>query len=106
MDAFATIRDRIAFSSEKMKKCNIFDSEKMFCDVYCFESGQEQKAHAHPESDKIYYVIEGAGEIRIGDETRRLKAGELAHAAPGVPHGVVNPGPDRLTILVFMAPKP
>ena len=56
-----------------------------------------------PRANKIYYVIEGAGEIQIGDETRRLETGDLAHAAPGIPHGVVNPGPGRLMILVFMA---
>ena len=29
------------FSSEKMKKNNIFQTPRLFCDVYCFEPGQE-----------------------------------------------------------------
>ena len=106
MSAFAKVGDRYRFASEKMQKQNLFDSERMFCDVYCFEPGQEQTAHAHAGSDKIYYVIEGSAEIRIGDETRRLDPGGIAHAAPGVAHGVLNPGPGRLALLVFMAPKP
>jgi len=106
MAAFATLKEKIAFSDDKMAKCNIFDSTGMFCDVYCFEPGQVQKPHAHEGSDKIYYVLEGAADVQIGDETRRLTSGALAHAGPGVPHGVTNPGPDRLTVLVFMAPKP
>ncbi|MDG2305588.1 MAG: cupin domain-containing protein [Candidatus Binatia bacterium] len=106
MTAFATLQEKIAFSAEKMAKCNIFDSANMFCDAYCFEPGQVQKAHAHDGSDKVYYVLDGVVEIQIGDDTRRLEAGELAHAGPGVPHGATNPGPERATVLVFMAPKP
>jgi quercetin dioxygenase-like cupin family protein len=106
VSAFVRVADRVAFSPEKMRKQSLFDSAGMFCDVYCFEPGQEQAAHAHAGSDKVYYVLEGAGDVRIGDEVRRLGAGEAAHAAPGVPHAVSNPGPGRLTVLVFMAPKP
>lgn len=29
------------FSCEKMKKNNIFQTTRLFCDVYCFEPGQE-----------------------------------------------------------------
>lgn len=105
-DRFLRVTERIAYSAQKMRKQNLFDSERMFCDVYCFEPGQEQSAHSHAGSDKIYYVIEGTADVRIGDETRRLEAGEAAHAPPEVPHGVVNPGPGRLAVLVFMAPKP
>jgi quercetin dioxygenase-like cupin family protein len=106
MSAFVDVKDRLAFSTEKMRKNNLFDSERMFCDVYCFEAGQTQTAHAHAGSDKIYYVIEGTAEIQVGGETRRMEAGGAAHAAPGEPHGISNPGPGRLSVLVFMAPKP
>ena len=106
MSAFADVLTRLGFSAEKMRKHNLFDSERMFCDVYCFEPGQAQAAHAHPASDKIYYVIAGSADVQIGEETRRLTAGGIAHAAPNVPHAVSNPGPERLSVLVFMAPKP
>lgn len=106
MTAFSTVDETARFSSEKMAKCNIFDSAHMFCDVYCFEPGQSQKAHAHEGSDKVYYVLEGSVDIEIGEETRRLEAGGLAHAAPGVSHGATNPGPGRAKVLVFMSPKP
>ncbi|MEW6272644.1 MAG: cupin domain-containing protein [Thermodesulfobacteriota bacterium] len=106
MSSFVDVKTRVAFSGDKMKKQNLFDSERMFCDVYCFEPGQTQAAHAHAGSDKIYYVLDGTAEIQIGDETRTVGPGSAAHAAPGVAHAVANPGPDRLTVLVFMAPKP
>ena len=106
MSAFAHVAEKLGFATDKMKKHNVFDSANMFCDVYCFEPGQAQTAHAHAGSDKVYYVLEGEADLQIGDETRRLGAGGLAHAGPGIAHGVTNPGPGRLTLLVFMAPKP
>ena len=57
-----------AFSSEKMKKTNLFDTERMFCDLYCFEPGQAQKPHAHDGEDKVLYVVVGVGFFRVGNE--------------------------------------
>ena len=94
------------FSGEKFQKVNLFETQRMFCDFYCFEPGQEQKAHTHAESDKIYYVVEGEGIFQVGEEERKLGPGYAVWAPPGKLHGVRNPGPDRLVTLVFMAPPP
>ena len=72
MDVFKDARAAAAFSAEKMKKVNLFDTERMFCDVYGLNAGQEQTAHAHAGSDKVYYVIDGSGHFRIGDEERTV----------------------------------
>src|SRR2546426_9674465 len=55
-----------AFNEQKMQKVNVFETERMFCDLYCFEPGQEQKTHTHAGADKIYYVLEGRGTFHIG----------------------------------------
>ena len=89
-----------------MAKNNLFDSPRMFCDLYCFESGQEQKRHSHENSDKVYVVMEGQARITIGGEERDLKTGEAVMVPPGVEHGVINHSTRKLVILVFMAPKP
>ena len=106
MDVFKQVTARIAFSSEKMKKVNLFTTDRMFCDVYCFEPGQEQTPHTHTGSDKIYYVLNGRATVRVGQETRELGAGDIAIAPSGAEHGVSNTSADQLTVLVFMAPKP
>jgi quercetin dioxygenase-like cupin family protein len=106
MNHFADVHAQATFSAGKMQKCNLFTTERMFCDVYCFEPGQEQAAHAHEGSDKVYYVIEGAARIRIGTDEHEVGPGATALAPSGVPHGVVNAGPGRVKLLVFMAPRP
>lgn len=106
MEVFKDITVHFRFAAEKMQKVNLFDTERMFCDVYCFEAGQEQTAHAHTSSDKIYYVLQGTARIRVAKETKELSPGGIALAPAGAEHGVTNPGPERLMLLVFMAPKP
>lgn len=100
------VRDAVSYSPEKLKKISLFDTDKFFCDIYCFEPGQSQKVHSHEGSDKIYYVLEGKGKVTVGTEERELGADEITLAPSGLDHGVFNHTNDKLVMLVFMAPKP
>lgn len=106
MGEFKKIGEVRQFGSEKMKKNGLFDTDRMFCDLYCFEPGQSQASHSHEGSDKIYLVMEGRGLFQIGGEERELGKDEIALAPSGQSHGVKNNGGERLVLLVFMAPKP
>ena len=106
MEKFKSIVEAMQFAPDKMKKNGLFETERLFCDLYCFEPGQAQKPHIHEGSDKIYFVLEGRGLFQIGQEEKELKENEIAIAPSGQRHGVNNPGPDRLVLLVFMAPRP
>jgi quercetin dioxygenase-like cupin family protein len=94
------------FSGEKMKKNNIFQTERFFCDVYCFEPGQEQKGHIHGEQDKVYLVLEGQGTFHVGNEKQVLGRWQGTMAPAGEEHGVKNHTAERLKVLVFVAPNP
>src|SRR3569832_1972119 len=91
-----------AFSPEKMKKTNLFDTKNLFFDLYCFEAGQAQKPHAHEGEDKVYFVLEGEGAFRIGTEEQTVKAYSAVLAPAGGDHGVTNRSSERLVVLVFM----
>jgi quercetin dioxygenase-like cupin family protein len=106
MENFQKIAAVKQFSMEKMKKNGIFETERFFCDLYCFEPGQTQPAHTHEGSDKVYFVIEGKGMFQVDGEERELGAGEIVLARSGHKHGVANKGNERLVVLVYMAPKP
>jgi mannose-6-phosphate isomerase-like protein (cupin superfamily) len=101
-----TLADFQQFSSEKMKKNNIFKTDRFFCDIYCFEPGQEQKSHIHGHQDKMYIVLEGQGTFQVGIEQRILLTGQCTMAPAGEEHGVKNHSSGRLKVLVFVAPNP
>lgn len=95
-----------AFSPEKLAKNNLFETEQMFCDLYCLEPGQAQKVHAHAGATKFYYVLEGECAFTLGEETRPLGPGGMAWSPPGEAHGVANTSTARAVLLVAMAPNP
>ena len=101
-----SIADAASFSEEKMKKNALFDSERLFYDLYCLLPGQSQKVHAHEGSDKVYYVLRGTGRFTVGDEERDLGNGHAVIARAGEQHGVRNETGEDLVLLVTMAPKP
>ena len=73
-----------------MKKNNMFQTPRFFCDIYCFEPGQEQKGHIHGEQDKVYLVLEGQGTFQVGSEKQVLGPGQGTMAPAGEEHGVKN----------------
>lgn len=101
-----TLTDLQQFSSQKMRKNNVFQTERFFCDVYCFEPGQDQKGHVHRDQDKVYIVLEGQGTFQVGAEQQVLVAGQGTMASAGEEHGVKNHTSGRLKVLVFVAPNP
>jgi quercetin dioxygenase-like cupin family protein len=97
---------RAVFSDQKMSKVNLFESPRLFCDVYCLEPGQAQAEHTHQGSDKVYFALSGTCQVRVGGETRELQPGQVAVAPSGVAHAVTNASGRRALLLVVMAPHP
>lgn len=99
-------RTLVQFSDEKMAKVNLFESHRMFADLYCLRPGQSQKTHSHADNDKVYFMLEGECVCILGDQEQRLAAGESAIAPAGVPHGLRNDSEREAVLLVMMAPRP
>ena len=62
---------------------------------YLFESvfgpGAGNRLHLHRREDEVCYVLEGALEIRLADQTLVLEAGGVAHLPKNIPHAIRNP---------------
>jgi mannose-6-phosphate isomerase-like protein (cupin superfamily) len=95
-----------AFRPDKLAKVSLFESPRMFCDVYGLLPGQSQAAHAHAGSDKVYSVLTGRCRLVIGTEARELGPGGVAVAPAGVEHAAHNDSAAPCTLLVVMAPHP
>ncbi len=98
--------DTRKFSPEKLVKTSLFESERMFCDVYGVSPGQEQRTHAHEGSDKIYFVLEGCGVFKVEGDVREVGEKNVVYVPAGAPHSVKNDSGANLSLLVFMAPHP
>lgn len=58
--------------------------------------------HVHDEAEEVYFVLGGAGQARLDDETVELASDDFLRVAPGVKRRF-QAGPDGLDLLVFGA---
>jgi mannose-6-phosphate isomerase-like protein (cupin superfamily) len=56
------------------------------------------------EQEEVYFVVEGTGEMCLGEERRVLKAGEGAYIPPGVFHQLTNIGETPLRMIYCYGP--
>jgi len=71
-----------------------------------FDPGQGLDLHIHPESEEVYYIIEGQGTVYIGKEETgtRVERNTAVYIPPGTAHGVRNTGSGKLLVGFTVAP--
>ena len=94
------------FLPDKMGKTTIAASDNFLVGLNSFKPGQEHSAHTHAGQDKLYLILEGTAEVRIGEELEIVSAGDAAIAPSGIVHSIRNPGPRRAVVLAVLAPPP
>lgn len=99
-------RSLIRFSSDKMQKNAVFSTDHVVTELYCFEPGQAQRSHKHPDADKLYFILEGTGRFTVGRTTREYKTGTAVLVPANEEHGVINMTEERLVMLTVIAPPP
>jgi mannose-6-phosphate isomerase-like protein (cupin superfamily) len=81
-------------------------TKHMTFSVGYFTPGEGLKAHIHPESEEVYYVVRGEGTVYLGEKRKPLPAepDTAIYIPAGEIHGVENTGRERLVICFFVAP--
>jgi mannose-6-phosphate isomerase-like protein (cupin superfamily) len=68
------------------------------------EPGAATQRHYHRESEELYYVVEGSGEIELDGERARVEAGDAVLIPPGAWHQIRAATPGPLRFLCCCAP--
>ena len=67
-------------------------------------SGASTAPHYHPRTEEIYYILEGAGRMTIGDDSRDVGPGDAIAIPPGAVHTITCTSPTPLKFLCCCAP--
>ncbi len=94
------------FLREKPIKVNLFDRPRLVCEIICLEAEQEDVRQKHAASDALYFVVEGKGKLQAGSHDDDLEEQDVFVVPPGIDYTIRNPGPDRLTVMALVSPKP
>ena len=67
------------------------------------EPGGRQHIHAHV-TEQCYFILEGRGQMTVGEETREVKAGDSIFVPSSTKHGLLNTGDGVLRYLSAGSP--
>ena len=56
------------------------------------------------ESEEVYFVVEGTGEMCLGEERRTLTSGQMVYIPPGIFHQLTNIGDTPLRMIYCYGP--
>lgn len=68
------------------------------------EPGAVTTLHLHRKTEELYFILEGSGEMTLGDRHFTVSAGDTICIAPGTAHRIRNTGTGRLRILCSCTP--
>lgn len=101
-DALDGLATDPATAADPIKRRFLCDGDHLSCNVNILEKN-EDVIHLQPEHDELVLVIEGQCGFRVGDETRRVKAGDLMFIPRDTVHGpIIDSG--RVALLSIFAP--
>jgi quercetin dioxygenase-like cupin family protein len=70
--------------------------------VVYFQIAPGNRLGTHTDSsEEILYIVSGEAIAEVGDETGRVRAGDLAVIPAMVPHGLINDGDETVTVVGF-----
>ena len=61
--------------------------------------GETNLMHNHPKEEQIYIVLNGCGEVQVGEERVSVEPGDVIYLPANVPHGFFNTG-DRFAVIL------
>jgi quercetin dioxygenase-like cupin family protein len=101
-DAIRALATDQATAADPIKRTFLCDGEHLSCNVNVLEAG-EDVIHIQPDHDELVLVVEGECGFRVGDEFKRVRAGDLMFIPRDTVHGpVVDNG--RVALLSVFAP--
>lgn len=63
-------------------------SPDLLATVFSMTPHQYHPLHAHPEVGEIYFILEGACEVRVGDQRKWVEAPTAIYVPKGTPHSL------------------
>ena len=90
------IRELLAYRNSAIRKQSLAEAR--------VPVGTTTVLHHHPETEEIYFILDGTGEMTIDGEKRTVTIGDAIAIPPGASHCISNPGPVELRFLCCCAP--
>jgi quercetin dioxygenase-like cupin family protein len=76
-------------------------SPDILATVFSMTPNQYHPLHAHPDLGELYFILEGACEVRVGDQVKWVEAQTAIYVPRGTPHSLRTKAESVKFLLVF-----
>lgn len=90
------IRELLAYRNSCIQKQSLAEAR--------LPPGASTTPHYHSQTEEIYFILEGCGQMRVGDESRLVQPGDAIAIPPGATHEITNTERETLRFLCCCAP--
>lgn len=103
-NTYDVIGDNPVLEGESFRVTHLRRTERSTSAVCSIEPGGGLRPHIHHHHDEIIVFLEGEADFRLGDEMRRVRAGDVAVVPAGTAHATMNAA-TRVVIAAVFAPN-
>lgn len=90
------IRELLAYRNSSIRSQSLAEAR--------LAPGAATAPHFHPQTEEIYYITHGTGEMTVNGATKSVSVGDAIAIPPGQAHQITNRGNDTLRFLCMCAP--
>lgn len=90
------IRELLAYRNSVIQKQSLAEA--------IVPAGTVTQFHYHPITEEIYFILDGTGEVRLGELWYPVKPGDSIPIPPGTPHQIRASAADELRFLCCCVP--
>jgi quercetin dioxygenase-like cupin family protein len=94
-----TVMTNFFFEKEELRDATM-GSYLEFVDIFTVAAGTALEPHFH-NTHEFYFILSGSATMRVGDESKRVKAGDLVHIVPNQVHNIAADGDEDLRSFAF-----
>jgi quercetin dioxygenase-like cupin family protein len=86
---------------QRVVSLEVNGSPDLLATVFSMTPNQYHPLHAHPELGELYFILEGACEVRVGPRTEWVTAQTAIYVPKGTPHSLRTKDQSVKFLLVF-----
>lgn len=98
------LKDLFEYDPKLRVRKPILKVPTLVSEIVCYEPGQSTASHYHPVQDEIWVVLEGYGEISVGEESLAVEPTSMILIPAGIRHSVTAREDSRMVLLFIKSP--
>jgi mannose-6-phosphate isomerase-like protein (cupin superfamily) len=102
----ANLKRFVHFSADGVRRETVFETDRVWTQVLCFERNQSIGPITDPDSDGIFLVVAGEAVFMVDGKRKRLEQWGTVLVPAGAEVTVTNASAEPLVLFLMTAPPP